>query len=502
MRVTAFSTIGFFSLGGVIRNASDIVAFILLFSFTIFIHELGHFLVAWRLGLKIETFSIGFGPALWKRTWRGVVYKIGAIPFGGYVSLPQLDPAAMAAIQGPTQAGAADAGEALAPLPPWKKIAVSLAGAVGNLLLAVVFAWIIYLSPAPGARPDPLIVGHVTPDSVAQQQGIRPGDLILKVNGRAVQSWDEFLVEGALAGGKAPDVRLTIRAGADGAVREVRLPRSATELGLQMVEGVAKRAPCVVMTVEDTGAAAAAGVRAGDVMRAVDGVAVGGTQHFIDLIAPRGGETVRLMLERDGQPLEVAVVPRFDAAMNRARIGLSIASPDDKVMPWMQHKEPLAQLKGDASGIFRILRALVTPSESRQAAQSLGGPVMILATLWLAIKESYLAAIGFLRLLNVNLAIINLLPIPVLDGGHIVFALLSAITRRRVPARLINGLTNAFAALIILAAILLVAQDVPRVRRLWSYLRPARPPAESVTNAPPPALPSEPSSVPAPAPVP
>ena len=127
-----------------------IVACILLFSFAIFIHEFGHFLAAKLLGFQVDTFSIGFGPALWKKKIKGVEYRISAIPFGWYVALPQLDPAGTAGVQGSNTEGNAAGSAPVAPMANWKKIVVAFAGPFGNIVLAVVLALI--LSAVPGAR--------------------------------------------------------------------------------------------------------------------------------------------------------------------------------------------------------------------------------------------------------------------------------------------------------------------------------------------------------------
>ena len=122
-----------------------IVACILLFSFAIFIHEFGHFLAAKLLGFQVDTFSIGFGPALWKKTYKGVEFRISAIPFGGYVALPQLDPAGTAGVQGSQTAGEDGANGAAVPAPManWKKIVVAFAGPFGNIVLAVILAFLL-----------------------------------------------------------------------------------------------------------------------------------------------------------------------------------------------------------------------------------------------------------------------------------------------------------------------------------------------------------------------
>lgn len=456
-------------LGDIVHNARDAIALVLLFSFTIFVHEFGHFLAALRCGMVIDTFSIGFGPALWKRKIRGVTYKIGCIPVGGYVALPQLDPAAMDAVQGGKPAKNDGSGpRELPPISPLKKILVSVAGPAGNVLLAVGLAWVIYVAPSKGEPRDGAnLVGFVATNSAAYASGLRPGDRILAVDGESVMSWGDFSTVCYLKSGNT-----------NGAMLSVQTPEGVAKVAVSLAEGgfgadgVERAMACVVTEVLAGGSAQASGVRNGDMIRTVDGITVASTLHFVDLISSRGEETVSLELERDGKTVKLHVVPKHDEELGRAVIGAMVSTAIGRAtMPWMVHKEPLAQLKGDAMGIVRILRALVTPRETKQAAKGLGGPVLILATLWVSIKVSILNAVGFLRFLNVNLAILNLLPVPVLDGGHIMFSLWEVITRRRAHPRLVNVLVNAFAAALILVFLLLTFRDVRRLPRIIRVFR-------------------------------
>lgn len=459
--------------GAIIKTVADVLVLVVLFGISIFVHELGHFLVALRCGLVVETFSIGFGPALWKKRVKGVLYKIGCIPIGGYVALPQLDPSAMEAVQGKRGAGAgddtkaqADPGESggsrpsLPPVAPWKKILVSVSGAAGNVLLAVLLAWIVYLSPESGQQDAGTTVGYVATNSPAYAAGLRPGDEITAVGDKPVSTWQEFGVECLLSVGASNDVMLTARS--DGQLKTVRVPMEENHMGIQAVAGVQQAMDCVVGKVLKGGSADQAGLQLHDIIRTCDGVPVLGARHFIDLVADRAGEPLELVVERDGEQARYTVVPRYDDRLDRALIGVEVSN-GMTVMPWMQYKRPLAQLRNDAMQIVRILRALVTPRTAGRAAEGLGGPVMIIMMLWASIKISLINAVGFLRFLNVNLAILNLLPIPVLDGGHIMFALWEAVTRRRVNPRLVNLLINIFAALFILALLCLTRMDVLRL---------------------------------------
>jgi len=238
-----------------------------------------------------------------------------------------------------------------------------------------------------------------------------------------------------------------------------------------VIEGLHKAATCMVQDVMPGSSAEEAGLQAGDMVRSVDGVEVVGTRQFIELVGGRGGESLAIVVERYGEIINTNVVPRYDPELDRSLIGVVVGNVESGVMPWMEHKEPWAQIKNDAMGIVRILKALVTPRESGQASRGLGGPVLIIATLWIAIKSSFMNAVGFLRFLNINLAILNLLPIPVLDGGHILFALWEMITRRRPNPRLVNALVNVFAALLILALVLLTYRDIIRFGRFFGGAR-------------------------------
>ncbi|MCX7591175.1 MAG: site-2 protease family protein, partial [Kiritimatiellae bacterium] len=335
-------------LSGIVQGTGDAVALVLLFGFTIFLHELGHFLLARRLGLVVETFSIGFGPALWKRKIRGVTYKIGLIPVGGYVALPQLDPSGMAVIQGPSEEGgavsrrrekqswwavffgrqvhdkvASEGREStLPPVAPWKKIVVSISGAAGNCLLALGMAWGIYLAPeaaSTGVPGEGAIVGHVDTNSVAYSRGIRMGDKILAVNGRQVRSWYEFNVESLLGSGRSNVVNLTLLS-LDGAEKRVSVPTVPNERGMYAVEGVHKAIPCILGRVTKGGSAEAAGARPGDRVVEFDGVRVTGWEHFRSLVEKTGEREVVMVVERKGKRISLTVTPRYDEKFGRPMI--------------------------------------------------------------------------------------------------------------------------------------------------------------------------------------
>ena len=356
-----------------------IVACILLFSFAIFIHEFGHFLAAKLLGFQVDTFSIGFGPALWKKKYKGVEYRISAIPFGGYVALPQLDPAGTAGVQGSqTEESAGSAAQPVAPMANWKKIVVAFAGPFGNIVLAVVLAFV--LSAAPNARFGKLSaeIGGLVEDGPAAKSGMQVGDRVVSVNGNSVTTWTDMLTEVQIAG-----------------------------------------------------------------------------ERPAEFVVERGGTNVVL-----------TITPKRDEVTGGCLIMALSTTNSEHYAAWMPDRNPLRQLAWDAGSMARVLKALVTPKESGTTAKQLGGPWMIAEGLYRQVRHDGWDAIGFLRFLNVNLAVLNLLPIPVLDGGLIFFALIALIFRRPVPRKIVDRLSMVFMYLFLALMVTLVWRDVARSRRM------------------------------------
>lgn len=365
----------------ILTTALYILACVLLFSLAIAIHEFGHFIVALKLGLKVEAFSIGFGPALWKKVVGGVEYRIGAIPFGGYVMLPDIDPEGTKMLEGGGSAKSAGR------IPPWKELAVAVAGPAMNLVLAAAIA--VALSLAPGARFGelPSVIGRVPGEGPAFEAGLRPGDKVVSVGGRAVSTWVEMQTEVQISGGRATEFVVS-RPGAAGAGPEtLALPVTPVR---DKVTGV-----YFIMAYSVTNATGAVG--------------------------------------------------------------------------WMPARNPLKQLAWDAGSIFRVLKGLVTPREAAATASAVGGPVMIAEGIYRSLRHNPLDGIGFMRFLNVNLAILNLLPIPVLDGGLILFALIAMVFRRRLPARLVKWLSTGFMYLLIALMAVLLFKDSMRSWKIHTY---------------------------------
>lgn len=354
-----------------------ICACVLLFSLAIAIHEFGHFIAALKLGLRVEAFSIGFGPVLWKRTVNGVEYRLSAIPLGGYVSIPDVDPEGTKALEG----GGATDKDARSRIPAWKEAVVAVAGPAMNIVLAVVIAVILSLAPGAKFGELPSKIGFVPSKGPAAEAGMMAGDTVLSVGGRAVNTWTEMQTEVQITGGKPTE--FVVLRGDEGEVSLTVTPKRDDVTGAFFIMALS--------TTNTTGAAS-----------------------------------------------------------------------------WMPSRNPIRQLAWDAGSIFRVLKGLLTPKEAKATAGALGGPIMIAEGIYASLRRNAWDGLGFLRFLNVNLAVVNLLPIPVLDGGLILFALIALIFRRRVPDKVVGALSMGFMYALMALMALLIAKDSLRSWKLHS----------------------------------
>ncbi len=441
---------------------------LILFGITIFAHELGHFLVARWCGLVVDVFSIGFGPAIWKKKVGAITYKIGCIPFGGYVALPQMDPSN-------SQAESTDREARKLPrAAPWKKILVAVAGVTGNMLLAIALAYVVFWggkSFAPATNE--CVVGYVETNSLVYAQGLRIGDTITSVNGQAVKDWEQFALISTL------NEKLLLNVRKENSETFTIEAVTKEFLSGRYLAGVSPANYCYVLKVMPGSSAEAAGICPKDRIIECNGIVLHSRDHLIDVVNRSCDQLIPVKIERKGQVIEVHVKPVFNESEKRCLIGIQFSTVDVR--------EPWGQIKSHATLIFRILGALLTPKEAKAAARSIGGPVAIFDTFWACVQADIILALWFTGLLNVNLAIMNLLPIPILDGGHVVFALWEMITRRPLHARVSNALMNFFLILIIAFFVWITWRDVGRHAPMARFLNWIHAP----TNSPPAEVPAE-----------
>lgn len=436
-----------------------IVVVVLTFNLIIFVHELGHFLAAkWR-GLKIDRFQIWFGKPLWKKEINGVQYGLGWIPAGGFVALPQLAP--MEAIEGENR----DRDEPLPPISPLDKIIVAFAGPLFSFLLALAAAMVITVIGKPLESIPTTTIGYVEPGSPADKAGLSRGDRVLAVDDHAIDMWAgplDSLVTRVITS-KNPKIRFTIERPGEGemeVISDFKIPetawwqrRATRQVGIAPMSG-----PVFVAGIpSDRAPAKLAGMREGDRILAINGEEVHVPIQAVELIGAAGPEPVRFTVERDAaggstEQLELTVTPvepvqpKFDPP--RYLIGARFDSAGDIVEEWVR-PGPIEQVKETLDQMWITITSVAAPNSSI-GIQHLSGPIGIgkIQYYSLLMEHPWQRLLGFMVLININLAILNLLPFPVLDGGHITIATMEAIARRPVRAKFLEAIQMVFVFLL------------------------------------------------------
>src|SRR6267154_142731 len=422
---------------------------LILFNLLIVVHELGHFLAArWR-GLYIEKFGVWFGKPIWKKTINGVQYSLGSLPFGGFVALPQLAP--MDIIE-----GKADLDRARLPrISALDKIIVAVAGPLFSLLLALCFAVIVWAVGHPVSEADSTtVIGYVTPDSPAQKVGLQPGDRILSIDGKPVRrfmgmndsvSWDVVRSEGK---------KIAVKFQRDGKVQTVWVePYKAETRGwrrksVRQLLIYPAETP-IIDKVEPKSPAAAAGLRPADIIRGFNQTPIYNPVALLEYISKHPNEELVLHVERNGSKLDIPVkpTPLLTAGEMKPRIGIQW---DTSGIVSIQHPNPIEQVYNSVTSTLKTIGAVASP-KSDVKLQHLSGPVGIGSLLYRLFGSEYgwRLALWFSVILKVNLAIINMVPLPVLDGGHVMLAMIEGVRRKPLNIRLLEIINTGCAMLII-----------------------------------------------------
>lgn len=436
---------------------------VMLFNIIIFVHELGHFLAAkWR-GLQIDRFQIWFGKPIWKKEVNGVQYGLGWIPAGGFVALPQMAP--MESIEG----GDKDR-KPLPAISPMDKIIVAFAGPLFSMLLALTAAIVVWGVGKPADFFPTTTVGFVNEGSPAERAGILAGDEILEINGERVNgfagSLESITERIVLSSGdrisftvKRPGVKepLVLKSGFD-------RPDSKwfQRSGLRQV-GLYPAGAAVIGSVIGNSPADRAGLEAGDRVLNVDGNRLFSDVQLARYLKTKGGESVVLGVEKEGgKEVELTITPErpLKPEGRDPMIGVMWAQGGD-VDVRIVHPNPFAQVADSLRMMWVTIRSVADPG-SDIGVDHLSGPVGIGQMLYslLQTENGWRRIIGFLVLFNVNLAVLNMLPFPVLDGGHITLASLEKIFGRPVQMKTLEIIQTACALALISLMLYVTSKDI------------------------------------------
>ncbi len=415
------------SLGGFLVAIGVLVAF----------HEYGHYWVARRCGVKVLRFSIGFGKPLWTRRDReGVEWTVSAIPLGGYVKM--LDER-----EGPV--APAERARAFNQASVGRRIAIVSAGPAFNFALAILLYWGVYVLGVQGMRP---VLAEPPAGSVAAAAALREGEAIVAVGDESTPQWTQLrtqILDRVLGGGQLP---VTVQ-GRDGAQRVVVLDLGGVrldpeflfdDLGLQPYQ---PPVPARLQEIVPGESAAAAGFLPGDLLLSYNGVPITSWQQWAGWLRAHPGEVARVEVERDGQRLQIELIigQLHQGDQTIGRFGAAVAPPGDlwqdlravnRLGPVEALPAAVVQTWRMSSLTLRMLARMITGDVS---VKNVSGPIQIAQVAGFSAQVGLVSFLSFMAIVSVSLGVLNLLPVPVLDGGHLLYYVVEAIKGSPVSER-------------------------------------------------------------------
>jgi len=432
-----------------IEITTSVLALLVTLGILVTVHEFGHFWVARRCGVKVLKFSIGFGKAV--KTWvgkDGVEYVIAPIPLGGYVRmLGQEDTSVADAEAVPAE----EQEKSFASKSVWQRMAISAAGPAANFLLAVVIFWIINIAfGTSGVAP---VISSVTEGSVAERAGLVPGDEIIAIDGEPTLIWQQVALQLVGRMGESGSVTFSVRGPESVAARDVNVPilsfmadstdpRPLKALGITQVD-----IPAVIDKLVEGEAGEQAGLLAGDRIVRVAGKRIDGWTQWVEIIRASPELELEIEVERGNQLIGLRLTPALSELPDGSRIGIIGAYVQQVDYDELVPREMRREVK------YNVLSAIVpaiTETYEKSvfvlvsikkmivgliSVKNINGPITIAQVAGETASYGLNVYLGFLALLSISLGVMNLMPIPILDGGHILYNLIEIVTRRPVPEK-------------------------------------------------------------------
>lgn len=442
--------------------------FIVAIGILVAFHEFGHFWVARKVGVKVLRFSIGFGKVFWsyQKNPQDTEYVLSAVPLGGYVKMVD---------EREGEVAADDLPFAFNRQPVWARTAIVAAGPIFNLALAVILFWAILVIGETGTKP---LLGTMDKQSLAVQSGFVEGDLITAVNGKTTPTWTvalEAIMSAALEG--EPTIAVSIKTSDEQeVVRTLHIPEQEKldsvalykQLGFKPLTPVLK--PVIGRILPDS-AALAAGLKQGDVILRANNTPINDWQGWVDIIKVHPDQAMQLMIERDGATVPLSITPRATKVGDKTegKIGAGVFISEDliKSMSVDYALSPLEAIPVAFKTTFdysmATLKMMGRMLTGKASVENLSGPISIAQYAGQSADMGFVAFIRFLALVSVSLGVLNLLPIPVLDGGHLLFFILEAVRGKPIPEKIQLFFQNIGVTLLLLLMATAMFVDVQRL---------------------------------------
>ena len=407
------------------------LAFLVTLGVLVTVHEFGHFIVARWSGVRILRFSVGFGRPLWmRRDKHGTEFALAAIPLGGYVRMLDERDSERTIEIGPDDV-------TYNRLSVWWRLAIALAGPLANFVLAVFAYWCLAVAGTVSIKP---MVGQVEEGSPVWQAGLEDYREIVGIDGEPVQTWQDVAMELSNRLGDSGFIRIENRAFGAGEATAVSVPirdwlRGVADPDLLDTLGLVPALPAVVGLVQPDGPAARAGIDPWDRIAAIDQASIDGWNAMVDAIQGSPGRPMEWMVVRSGVPLAFTVTPdrrRTGDGTEFGFVGIGWTTNEIRYGPLEAIPNSIQETAAMTAMMLGHLKKMVVGAVS---VKNLGGPITIAKVAGDSAQAGWRVYVGILALLSISLGVLNLLPIPLLDGGHVLYCIAELVGRRPVPER-------------------------------------------------------------------
>ena len=428
---------------------TNTVAFVFAIGIIIFVHEAGHFLVAKGFGMRVLAFSLGFGKRIWGFRRGETEYRVAVLPLGGYVKLSGEEPDE-----------ASDDPRDFLNRPRWQRIAVYLAGPAMNVVLSVLLIWVLFMVgiDVPALQSIPAVVGEVETGGPGEAAGFLPGDRIVAVQGKPVDRWQDvaFTVMTSVGRPVAFEVE---REGGRQRLSAVPAKPAGYEFGDLGI--FPKLLPKIGQVLADS-PAESAGFRRGDEVRSVDGRPISSTVEFIEHVNGRAGQTVAVEIVRAGRELTLQVVPEDKDGKGMIGVYLTI---EQRYPPLQALRESVRFNRDIASQSLAVIGKIF--KREMEAKSALAGPLEIAAQSGAAARTGVRHLLYLMGVISISIGLLNLFPIPVLDGGQIAILLIESVARRDLSQGAKLRIAQVGLALIVLLMVTVLYFDASKLLARW-----------------------------------
>jgi regulator of sigma E protease len=435
---------------------TTLLAFAFVLGVLVFFHEAGHFLTAKWVGVRVKTFSLGFPPKILGRKWGETEYVIGVLPLGGYVKMAGDNPAE----------SSGDPAEFLS-RSKWERLAILFAGPLANLVLALLILTVLFMVglERPAGLDEAPVVQYVIQGSPAEAAGIRPSDRILEIDGAKTETWSDVFDRVFVSANET----LPITVLRDGRRLDLELEVAAREEDGAGIAGFLPAYQPEVGEITPGSPAEEAGITRGDVITRVDDRPIQHVDQLVQEIRSRGGQQIEIEVLRGDAPRVFHVTPRQDDG--NWRIGVTFQAPHPTLE---RYASPVAALSAATGEIVRLTRMtfvilgkLVT---GRASVKNMSGPIGIAQASGETARQGPKVLFWFMALLSVNLAVLNLLPIPLLDGGHMAILGLEGLAGRDFSREMKERILQVGFVMLLLLMVTVIYVDLSKIEAIGKYL--------------------------------